>query len=124
MMVNFNRPYFATNPQEFWRRWHISLSTWLRDYLYVPLGGSRGNLYFVCRNLMITMVIGGVWHGAAWNFVLWGAYQGGLLCIYRIWREYRPQKSPAWDHPIAQAGLGVFFFAIVCYGWILFRAQS
>ena len=83
LMVNFNQPYFATNPQDFWRRWHISLSTWLRDYLYVPLGGNRGGLLFVCRNLMITMLLGGLWHGAAWNFVLWGFYQGALLCTYR-----------------------------------------
>src|SRR5207253_9511725 len=69
MVVNFNQPYFASNPQEFWRRWHISLSTWLRDYLYVPLGGNHGTLLFVCRNLMITMLLGGLWHGAAWNFV-------------------------------------------------------
>ena len=87
LMVNFNQPYFATNPQDFWRRWHISLSTWLRDYLYVPLGGNRGGPLYVCRNLMITMLLGGLWHGAAWNFVLWGFYQGALLCTYRVWIE-------------------------------------
>jgi alginate O-acetyltransferase complex protein AlgI len=94
MIVNFDQPYFATNPQDFWRRWHISLSTWLRDYLYVPLGGNHGNLAFVCRNLMITMLLGGLWHGAAWNFVLWGLYQGGALCIYRDWRQYG-SKGPS-----------------------------
>ena len=124
LMVNFNQPYFATNPQDFWRRWHISLSSWLRDYLYVSLGGNRGSLRFICRNLMLTMVIGGLWHGAAWNFVLWGFYQGSLLCLYRIWREYRPQKSTAFEHPVFRLILIATFFVIVCYGWLLFRAQS
>jgi alginate O-acetyltransferase complex protein AlgI len=133
LVVNFNQPYFATNPQDFWRRWHISLSSWLRDYLYVPLGGNRGNLAFVCRNLMITMILGGLWHGAAWNFVLWGFYQGLTLCIYRIWTEQRNQRSPAQKsaqprtvernplrHLMATAG----FFVVICYGWLLFRAHS
>lgn len=133
MVVNFNQPYFATNPQDFWRRWHISLSSWLRDYLYVPLGGNRGGLAFVCRNLMITMILGGLWHGAAWNFVLWGFYQGFILCIYRIWTDGGPQhaRTPAspepggekrvpFRHLIAMAG----FFVVTCYGWLLFRAHS
>jgi len=133
LVVNFNQPYFATNPQDFWRRWHISLSSWLRDYLYVPLGGNRGSLAFVCRNLMITMVLGGLWHGAAWNFVLWGFYQGLTLCIYRVWIEQRNRRSQvqpssqsrAMDphrlrHLIAMAG----FFVVICYGWLLFRAHS
>src|SRR5205085_1218764 len=71
--LNFDRPYFARNPSEFWRRWHISLSSWLRDYLYIPLGGSREGQSKTYRNLMITMLLGGLWHGASWNFVLWGA---------------------------------------------------
>jgi D-alanyl-lipoteichoic acid acyltransferase DltB (MBOAT superfamily) len=133
LVVNFNQPYFATNPQDFWRRWHISLSNWLRDYLYVPLGGNRGNLAFVCRNLMITMLLGGLWHGAAWSFVLWGLYQGLTLCIYRIWIEQRNRSVPArqspqapaemvhpFRHLIATAG----FFVVICYGWLLFRAHS
>lgn len=124
LMVNFNLPYLASNPQDFWRRWHISLSTWLRDYLYVSLGGSRGNIYFVCRNLMFTMVIGGLWHGAAWNFVLWGLYQGSLLCGYRVWREFRPKKSPIAEHSVAYIASICIFFVFVCYGWLLFRAQS
>lgn len=132
LMVNFNQPYFATNPQDFWRRWHISLSTWLRDYLYVSLGGNRGNLLFVCRNLMITMLLGGLWHGAAWNFVLWGFYQGALLCIYRIWRDLKAAYMPS-DATLATAtshrGLLQFaaiigFFLVTCYGWLLFRAHS
>ena len=78
LMTNFNLPYVSRNPGEFWRRWHISLSTWLRDYLYIPLGGNRGGTVRTYRNLMVTMLLGGLWHGAAWNFVLWGGYQGAL----------------------------------------------
>jgi alginate O-acetyltransferase complex protein AlgI len=133
LVVNFNQPYFATNPQEFWRRWHISLSSWLRDYLYVPLGGNRGSLAFVCRNLMITMILGGLWHGAAWNFVLWGFYQGSTLCIYRIWIEHSNQRSPAQHspqpgamerHPLRHLMAMAGFFVVICYGWLLFRAHS
>lgn len=132
MIVNFDQPYFATNPQDFWRRWHISLSTWLRDYLYVPLGGNHGNLAFVCRNLMITMLLGGLWHGAAWNFVLWGLYQGGALCIYRIWRQYGSKGPPeprleaqsAVGHAIRHLAASAAFFVVICYGWLLFRAHS
>ena len=132
LIVNFNQPYFVTNPQEFWRRWHISLSTWLRDYLYVPLGGNRGGLFFVCRNLMVTMLLGGLWHGAAWNFVLWGFYQGGSLCIYRVWSQSRAGSSLKQENRV-RAGVryslcrfaaGVAFLATICYGWLLFRAHS
>lgn len=124
LIVNFNQPYFASNPQDFWRRWHISLSSWLRDYLYIPLGGNHGGLRFICRNIMITMVLGGLWHGAAWNFLLWGFYQGFVLCVHRVWREYRPHESQFWKHPIARLALIAIFFIFVCYGWLLFRAQS
>jgi D-alanyl-lipoteichoic acid acyltransferase DltB (MBOAT superfamily) len=84
IMVNFNNPYFALNPSEFWRRWHISLSTWLRDYLYIPLGGNRKGPVRTYINLGLTMLLGGLWHGAAWNFVVWGAYQGALLIVHRL----------------------------------------
>ncbi len=83
LMRNFAQPYFAVDPQEFWRRWHTSLSSWLRDYLYISLGGNRGGPWQTYRNLMATITLGGLWHGAAWNFVLWGLYQGGLLSIHR-----------------------------------------
>jgi alginate O-acetyltransferase complex protein AlgI len=82
---NFASPYQARNPSEFWDRWHISLSTWLRDYLYIPLGGSRRRLPRVCLNLLLTMALGGLWHGASWHFMLWGVYQGALLIAYRLW---------------------------------------
>ena len=82
---NFNAPYKATTPQEFWRRWHISLSTWMRDYLYFPLGGSRKGHLRTGFNLMLTMLLAGLWHGAAWTFVVWGGLHGLLLVGYRIW---------------------------------------
>ncbi|WP_197466079.1 MBOAT family protein, partial [Oleiphilus sp. HI0080] len=81
--INFNRPYLAQTPSDFWKRWHISLSSWLRDYLYISLGGNRGGRFFTARNLLLTMLLGGLWHGAAWNFVLWGAFHGMILVMSR-----------------------------------------
>ncbi len=98
VMLNFNLPYFARNPSDFWRRWHISLSTWLRDYLYIPLGGNRHGTWQTCRNLMLTMVLGGLWHGAAWTFVLWGAFHGSLLVIYRAILALKDK----WSYPRRQ----------------------
>ena len=83
LIENFRFPYLVRTPQEFWRHWHISLSTWLRDYLYIPLGGSRGTEWQTRRNLLLTMVLGGLWHGAAWTFVIWGLYHGLLLVVSR-----------------------------------------
>jgi len=130
LLLNFNLPYFSRGPGEFWRRWHISLSSWLRDYLYFPLGGNRAGNARTYRNLMITMVLGGLWHGAAWNFVLWGFYQGAVLCLYRaIQGDGKHAPDPESSGP-GRAGwirfvvsLGVFF-AFTCYGWLLFRANS
>nr|WP_303652457.1 MBOAT family O-acyltransferase [Paludisphaera mucosa] len=132
LMLNFNLPYFSRTPSEFWTRWHISLSSWLRDYLYIPLGGSRHGESATYRNLMLTMLLGGLWHGAAWNFVLWGAFQGAILCIYRLFSTREPR--PVADEASADdAGLGrrlgailatALFFALTCYGWMLFRAGS
>ncbi len=97
LALNFNLPYFATSPQDFWSRWHISLSKWLQDYLYIPLGGSRGGTLMTYRNLMLTMIIGGLWHGAAWTFVIWGTYQGLILVGHRLReaaaREDRPDPA-------------------------------
>jgi len=127
IMVNFNIPYIATNPSEFWRRWHISLSTWLRDYLYIPLGGNRKGSFNTYRNLALTMLLGGLWHGAAWTFVIWGAYQGLLLIVHRL-LEPLMQKTSVPRGLIAEKlwfGIKVFFFFnLVCFGWLIFRAQS
>lgn len=118
--ANFDQPYRAASLQDFWRRWHISLSSWLRDYLYIPLGGSRGGTWRVCRNLMVTMLLGGIWHGAAWTFVLWGLLHGAVLSAERIWKDLKPA---AWPRLPALVGV-LITFHIVCLGWILFRADS
>jgi alginate O-acetyltransferase complex protein AlgI len=124
--LNFLFPYFVRSPQEFWRHWHISLSTWLRDYLYVPLGGNRGGKVRTYRNLMITMVLGGLWHGAAWPFVLWGVYQGGLLVVFRKGRE--ALADTRWAIRLEQPAVKVIgwmvMFHLTCYGWLIFRADS
>ncbi|MBN9507134.1 MAG: MBOAT family protein [Altererythrobacter sp.] len=121
LRYNFNQPYFARSPREFWQRWHISLSTWLSDYLYKPLGGNRGSLAFTCRNLMLTMVLGGLWHGAAWNYVLWGFYHGTALSAHRVLVS---RVGPARDG-LAKVVLKIAGFGIVTlYGWLLFRARS
>jgi len=120
LMENFRVPYISKNPSEFWNRWHISLSSWLRDYLYIPLGGSRKGKIRTYRNLSLTMVLGGLWHGAAWNFVLWGAYQGLILIIYRLF----PSKGKHSRSPLRALISIVFYFQVTCYGWLLFRANS
>ncbi|MEA3013557.1 MAG: alginate O-acetyltransferase complex protein AlgI [Sphingomonadales bacterium] len=117
---NFNQPYRAFSLQDFWRRWHISLSSWLRDYLYVSLGGSRHGLARLCLALMTTMLLGGLWHGASWNFVIWGALHGSVLAIERLWREFRPKN---WK-PLPNAVGVIITLHIVLLGWIFFRATS
>ncbi len=127
---NFRFPYFSKNPSEFWRRWHISLSTWLRDYLYVPLGGNRNGSFLTYRNLFLTMLIGGLWHGAAWTYVAWGAYQGALLCIHRILQPVLDATRKALGSvgatgALVYSGISLLiFFLLTCYGWLLFRAVS
>jgi D-alanyl-lipoteichoic acid acyltransferase DltB (MBOAT superfamily) len=128
-MVNFRQPYLATSLQDFWRRWHISLSTWLRDYLYIPIGGNRGGELMTYRNLMTTMLLGGLWHGANWTFVIWGGIHGLWLGVERLGRRVLGlAESPA------ERGLGlfspvawlqrIFLFHLVCLAWVFFRAQS
>jgi alginate O-acetyltransferase complex protein AlgI len=114
LMVNFNLPYAAASIREFWRRWHISLSTWLRDYPYISLGGNRAGAARTYVNLWITMVLGGLWHGAAWNFVLWGMWHGFGLMINRAFGENSRRSFLSW--------IGTLCF--VLYGWLLFRARS
>jgi D-alanyl-lipoteichoic acid acyltransferase DltB (MBOAT superfamily) len=119
---NFDAPYVSKNLQEFWRRWHMSLSTWLRDYLYKPLGGSRGGAAKTYRNLMITMVLGGMWHGASWNFVVWGALHGAALAATRIWQ--RATRSPRLPRYLSSPLSTIATFHFVCFAWIFFRAPS
>jgi alginate O-acetyltransferase complex protein AlgI len=119
LIENFRFPYLVRTPQAFWRHWHISLSTWLRDYLYIPLGGSRGSAGRTRRNLLLTMLLGGLWHGAAWTFVLWGLYQGILLIIYRPYAA----KVDAW-RGVRGAASWLTMFHLTCFGWLIFRAGS
>jgi len=127
LMLNFNFPYFATNPREFWRRWHISLSSWLRDYLYVPLGGSRKGINRLFLSLMLTMALGGLWHGASMNFVVWGLYQGTLLCVHRLLEPHLDR----WVQPQRKITISLWywlrvivFFQFICLGWLIFRVES
>ena len=126
LSLNFNLPYFATSPRDFWNRWHISLSQWLRDYVYISLGGSRGGTFRTYRNLMVTMILGGLWHGAAWTFVIWGVYQGLLLVLHRAAEPWLKRIEPS--DPIERAcwtGLRIVVtFHLVCLGWLIFRAGS
>lgn len=121
IMLNFNLPYFATSPSDFWRRWHISLSSWLRDYLYIPLGGNRKKGWPTYKNLTLTMLLGGLWHGAAWTFIVWGAYHGLLLTVYRALGLRTEAKGLGFGRKLA-FGLLMFFFT--CGGWLIFRAQN
>ena len=126
LLVNFKLPYFALNPTDFWLRWHVSLSTWLRDYLYIPLGGNRGSSLATYRNLLLTMLLGGLWHGAAYNFVLWGAYHGALLVLYRRFAPEPVHEDP-WGGRYHYAGIALrmaLMFALTVVGWVLFRASS
>ncbi len=117
---NFNRPYLAASVREFWQRWHMSLSTWLRDYLYFSLGGNRRGTGRTATNLLITMVLGGLWHGASWNFLVWGTYHGLLLVVHRGMLHYR--KPEASRVPIVVRRLVTFH--LVCFGWLLFRLPT
>lgn len=116
---NFNMPYLSANIADFWRRWHISLSSWLRDYLYIPLGGNRRGAVRTYLNLMITMLLGGLWHGASWNFVLWGGAHGLGLSAHRLWRDAGERWGvfPTW--------LGwLLTLLFVLFSWVIFRVQE
>ncbi len=117
---NFNFPYFATEIRDFWRRWHISLSTWLRDYLYISLGGSRGSQLFTLRNLMLTMLLGGLWHGASWNFVIWGGLHGIALIVHRLWEPFGARLPRFLGNALGW----VLTFWWVNLAWIFFRAAD
>jgi len=123
---NFDAPYRALSLQDFWRRWHMTLSRWLRDYLYIPLGGNRGGVRRMYRNLVLTMVIGGLWHGAATTFLVWGAIHGGFLALERLVKERWHERVPDRVLPreITAALQWVLTFHVVCLAWIFFRADS
>jgi len=117
--LNFARPYLATSITDFWHRWHMSLSRWLRDYLYIPLGGNRHGEFNTYRNLMLTMLLGGLWHGASWNFMIWGGIHGFLLSVERR-RRGRIHQVAAWQNPLRV----LLTFALVCLAWVFFRAKT
>ena len=117
---NFDAPYRAESLQDFWRRWHMTLSRWLRDYLYIPLGGNRRGEVRTYVNLALTMVLGGLWHGADWRFVAWGGIHGGWLAVERLWRGRRDPVPTVWS----RVGGWFVTFHVVCFAWIFFRASS
>src|SRR5437879_8528049 len=121
--LNFNSPYKATSIIDFWRRWHMTLSQFLRDYLYIPLGGNRHGSLLRYTNLMITMLLGGLWHGAAWTFVVWGALHGAYLCINHAWNNFGPKASPRFAGLANLAGLTLTVLAVV-FAWVFFRADT
>jgi D-alanyl-lipoteichoic acid acyltransferase DltB (MBOAT superfamily) len=127
LMINFNQPYFSRSLSEFWQRWHISLSSWMRDYLFIPLGGNRHGTFALYRNLLLTMLIGGLWHGANWTFVAWGAFHGLGQIVFRM---FQVEKALAWAKQNGRRGAPVHLFfwcltmIVVMAGWIFFRAQT
>ena len=119
---NFDHPYLARSPADFWRRWNISLSTWFRDYVYVPLGGSRAGSLRWARNILVTFLLSGLWHGASWNYVLWGLYHGLLLVATRARGMLKPPNtSRAYVTPVIATAQRVSMFALTLVGWLLFR---
>lgn len=123
LMTNFRMPYFAVSPSDFWRRWHISLSQWLRDYLYIPLGGNRHGALLTYRNLMLTMLLGGLWHGANWTFIVWGAIHGCMLCGFRLLGDGVKHEAarPTFLQRLPRM---ILMFHLVCFAWLFFRAES
>ena len=119
LMLNFNNPYMATGLADFWRRWHISLSTWFRDYFYIPMGGNRKGEFNTYRNMCLTMVISGLWHGATWNFVIWGALHAAYRVLTRSLESSRfyLERVPTFVKQL-------FVFALVTFAWIFFRART
>ena len=123
LVENFRFPYLATNPSDFWARWHISLSTWFRVYVYIPLGGNRGSSWQTCRNLLLTLVLAGLWHGAAWTFILWGAYHGMLLVLYRF-GPLKGLKRRDWPTLWQRLGAMGVMFGFTLVGWAIFRSPD
>jgi D-alanyl-lipoteichoic acid acyltransferase DltB (MBOAT superfamily) len=124
LMTNFRRPYFARSISDFWRRWHISLTTWFKDYIYIPLGGNRKGLARQCFNILLVFSISGLWHGAAWHFVAWGLIHGILQVVERIYREISGRRKIVYTHTVGAAVNMIITFIVVCIAWVFFRADS
>jgi D-alanyl-lipoteichoic acid acyltransferase DltB (MBOAT superfamily) len=119
LMLNFRNPYLATGLSDFWTRWHISLSTWFRDYVYIPLGGNRSGSFSLYRNLFLTMLISGIWHGAAWTYVIWGALHGiGAVASRKL------ERSDWYRRRVPKIVKQIAVFLLVCFAWIYFRATT
>ncbi len=119
LMLNFRHPYLATGLSDFWSRWHISLSTWFRDYVYIPLGGNRLGVTALYRNLFLTMVISGLWHGAAWTFVIWGLLHGVAICL-----THAAERAPWYREHVPKLLKQLLVFCFVCFAWIFFRSAN
>lgn len=128
LMRNFNYPYFSRDIAEFWRRWHISLTTWFRDYIYIPLGGSRGTKWESFRNTMVIFLVSGLWHGANWTFIAWGAYHALLFAPLLLLGKNRKYKDVVAENRVLpsfrELGQMMATFVLVVVGWIIFRAES
>ncbi len=122
--MNFNSPYKATSIIDFWRRWHMTLSRFLRDYIYIPLGGNRNGTFQRYTNLMITMLLGGLWHGAGWTFIAWGGLHGGYLMLNHAWRGMKQYMAWGEGGRLARLGAGALTFMAIVVGWVFFRADS
>jgi D-alanyl-lipoteichoic acid acyltransferase DltB (MBOAT superfamily) len=118
---NFNHPYLARSPADFWRRWNISLSTWFRDYVYIPLGGSRGGRWLWVRNVLVTFLLSGLWHGASWNYVLWGAYHGVLLILTSVASGFLAAPKPRSGEGGSRIPQILAMFVLTNIGWLIFR---
>ena len=123
LIFNFKMPYLAKSPQDFWRRWHISLSSWLRDYVYISFGGNRAGMLRMYRNLMLTMILGGIWHGANWTFLAWGTFHGVILSAYRFLGNNETQPVKKYS-PLSSLWRVLIMFHLTCIGWLFFRAET
>tara|TARA_B100000315_G_scaffold197113_1_gene188436 strand:+ start:805 stop:2142 length:1338 start_codon:yes stop_codon:yes gene_type:complete len=127
LTLNFNLPYFSTNPKMFWQRWHISLSSWFKEYLYIPLGGNKNGRVKTYRNLLVVMFFAGLWHGAAWTYILWGTYHATLLIVYRlanpVLERYKMPEIILLKKLVDLLKI-IIFYHLVCIGWLIFRADS
>jgi D-alanyl-lipoteichoic acid acyltransferase DltB (MBOAT superfamily) len=124
IMTNFRRPYFARSLADFWRRWHISLTTWFKDYIYIPMGGNRKGLPRQCINILVVFTISGLWHGAAWHFVAWGLIHGIIQVFERIYRQITGRRRVIYTHSVGAAFSIILTFIVVCIAWVFFRADS
>ena len=124
LMMNFKKPYLSQNPSEFWQRWHISLSTRLRDYLYIPLGGNRSGPFLTYRNLFLTMLIGGLWHGVGWTYIVWGVFHGIILILFRLIKFDLNISLNKYAEKLLSVIKMIFMFHLICLGWVFFRSEN